>query len=82
MARVILPGEIADQFAGGARELDVTGETIRQVIRGLEKLYPGIGAILETRMSVAIDGEFIQDAFLEPVGPDSEVCFLPVISGG
>ena len=32
--------------------------------------------------AVSIDGEIIQDPFLEPVGPDSEVHFLPQIGGG
>jgi hypothetical protein len=33
-------------------------------------------------VAVAIDGEIYSDPLLEPVGPQSEVHFLPAISGG
>ena len=32
--------------------------------------------------AVAIDTEIYQDWFVEPIGPDSEVRFLPAIEGG
>jgi hypothetical protein len=33
-------------------------------------------------MAVAIDGEIIEDPLLEPIRPESEIHFLPRISGG
>jgi hypothetical protein len=47
----------------------------------LEERYPGLREALG-RAAVAIDGQIFQDAFLEPIGRDSEVFFLPRIEGG
>jgi hypothetical protein len=33
-------------------------------------------------MAVAIDGEIHQDAWTSPIGPKSEVYFIPKIGGG
>ena len=82
MARVILTPTFASLYAGGRTEHEVPGETIRQLVRALEAQYPGVGDRLTNGVAVAIDGEIYQNAFLEPVRPDSEVCFFPPIEGG
>ena len=81
MAHVSLTASFASLYAGGKAEHEVPGTTIRQLVRALEERYPGIGEKL-SHGAVAIDGEIHQNAFLEPVGPDSEVCFMPPIEGG
>jgi hypothetical protein len=48
----------------------------------LDEKFPGLKSILGEGMAVAIDGTIFQDFFLEEVGPDAEVCFLPAIEGG
>lgn len=55
---------------------------MRSLVRELDGRFPGIGAALGDGMAVAIDGQIFQDYFLEEVGPNSEVCFLPAIEGG
>jgi molybdopterin converting factor small subunit len=82
VAHVILMPSLARKFAGGRAEHEIEGLTIRQLIRGLEQRYPGIGERLEHGVAVAIDGEIHQNALLEAVRPDSEVCFIPAIEGG
>ena len=82
MATVILNREIARQFTDGAAEIDVVSDNIRAVIRELDARFPGVGAVLRHDMAVAIDGEIYQDVLLEPVGPNSEVAFIPAIEGG
>jgi hypothetical protein len=82
MARVILSRALAKTFAEGRIEHEVPGLSVRHLIRGLDERFPGIAARLETGVAVAIDGEIHQNAFLEPVRPDSEVCFIPAIEGG
>ena len=82
MARVILTASFASLYAGGRAEHEVPGQTIRQLVRALDEQYPGMGERLSNGVAVAIDGEIYQNAFLEPVGPDSEVCFFPPIEGG
>jgi molybdopterin synthase sulfur carrier subunit len=82
VATVILNREIARQFTDGATEIDVASDNIRAVIRELDARFPGVGAVLRHDMAVAIDGEIYQDVLLEPVGPNSEVAFIPAIEGG
>ncbi|MEN3975882.1 MoaD/ThiS family protein [Emcibacter sp. SYSU 3D8] len=83
MAKVVLPGDLGRRFAGGEVEIRVEGDNVRRLIRALEERYPGIAEVLESdAMAVAIDGVVYQDAFLEEVGAESEVYFLPAIRGG
>ena len=82
MANVIINREIARQYTDWQTEIEVTSDNIRAVIRELDERFPGVGQVLRTDMAVAIDGEIYQHVLLEPVGPDSEVAFIPAIEGG
>jgi molybdopterin converting factor small subunit len=82
MPDVVLNLEIARRYTSGEARLKVEGDTIRALINALDAEFPGIGAVLRTDMAVAIDSLIYQDADLEPVKPDSEVCFIPAIEGG
>ena len=82
MANVIINREIARQYTDGQTEIEVTSDNIRAVIRELDARFPGVGQVLRNDMAVAIDGEIYQHVLLEPVGPDSEVAFIPAIEGG
>lgn len=81
MARVVLPRALA-VLADGATELVVEGDTVRAVLRALEARYPGIGEPIEQEMAVAVDGEILSDPWLEPVGRDTELHFVPRLQGG
>jgi molybdopterin synthase sulfur carrier subunit len=81
MARVVLSGSLVT-LAGGRTALDVPAANVRQLMRALEAQYPALGPELRSGMAIAIDGEIVQDALLEPLGPDTEVHFLPAIGGG
>lgn len=63
-------------------ELEIDAPDVRSLIRALEERFPGIGPHIEENMSIAIDGDIIQEPLLERIGPDSEVHFLPPIAGG
>ena len=52
------------------------------LVAALEARFPGFSQSLEAGMAVAIDGEIYQTPLLEPISPDSEVHFLPLIGGG
>lgn len=83
MARVVLTPEVSRQFTSGVSELDVPGDSVRGLLRELDKRFPGLGKVLDAGgMAVAIDGDIHQDALLESVGPDSEVVFMPALRGG
>lgn len=68
-------------FAEQTRELDLSADNYRELVRKLDARWPGIGEQIE-RFAVAIDGHIYQDAFLEALQPDSEVYFMPKIEGG
>jgi len=82
MARVILTRSFADLYARGQVEHDVPGLRVRHLVQALEERFPGIGPRLSDGVAVAIDGVIHQNAFLEEVDLDSEVCFMPAIEGG
>ena len=80
MARVVFPDHLL-AATGGQREVAVIAENYRELADKLEQIWPGIGERL-AKSAVAIDGQIYQDAFLEPIEPDSEVFFMPRIEGG
>ncbi len=69
-------------------QVEVGGETVRQVIEALETRYPGFkervceGDRIRPGLAVAIDGEISPEGLRKKVLPDSEVHFLPAIGGG
>ena len=83
MARIILTDSLSKQFTDGNSDFDIVAPSVRSLIRELDNRYPGLGTqISDGTLSVAIDGDIYQDAFLEELKPDSEVAFLPKIGGG
>ena len=83
MARIILTDSLSKQFTGGDNEFEIVASSVRSLIRELNNLYPGLGTqVSDGTLSVAIDGDIYQDAFLEELKPESEVAFLPKIGGG
>jgi len=82
MPHVVAMGVDVAQFTGGAKSFDVAAGTVGAMIRELDARYPGLGEYVDRRMAVAIDGEIFQDAHLQAIGPESEVCLIPKIGGG
>ena len=87
MAIVWVPSLMRD-LTGGQETIEVPGNTVGQVIARLDSAYPGIrdrlcreGQIVST-VAVHIDGRAASLGMLEPVTPQSEIQFLPAISGG
>ncbi len=81
MAHVIFPHSLAGQV-GDIRELEIPASNVRELLRELERRYPGIERSIIDEMSIAIDGEIFSDPFLEPIAPESEVHFLARLRGG
>ncbi len=83
MVKVILAsGGSCHQFTGGKTEFEVEATTFRQLVRELDREYPGLGGQVEESMAVAIDGEIYQDAYHAPLKPGSEIVLIPKIGGG
>ena len=87
MAIVYVPTMLLP-LTGGVKQVSLAAANVRQVVNGLEELYPGIKERLvadnqlRPSLSVAIDGEIARMGLLERVGENSEVHFVPAISGG
>jgi hypothetical protein len=80
MAKIVFPDHLL-QHTAGERELEVTVDSVRGLLQMLEERWPGSRKALE-KCALAIDGQIYQDAFLEPLGADSEVFFMQRIEGG
>ena len=87
MATVFIPSMLRP-LTGDHDALDVSGATVREVVENLVERYPDLrGRLLADgqlpgNISVAIDGEVSTLGLLDELGPDSEVHFVPAISGG
>ncbi len=87
MAVVWIPSLLRD-LTGGQETVTVAGSTVRQVIEALDRTYPGIkdrlcdANGLRSGIAVAVDTQIAGLGLRQPVGENSEVHFLPAISGG
>lgn len=87
MAVVWIPPLIRP-LTDGKSQVEVEGENVRAIVDALEARYPGVAAriIDEERirpgLSVAVDGTVGNKGLREPVGPNSEVHFVPAMTGG
>jgi molybdopterin synthase sulfur carrier subunit len=86
MALVFIPAMLQNLTAG-VTQVHIAGRTVRDIINTLEERFPGIkdrllqGGELRPDIAVAVDGEMALDLF-ERVRDESEVHFIPPISGG
>jgi molybdopterin converting factor small subunit len=86
MAHVFIPPMLQELTAGTAH-VHIEGRTVRDVLNRLEERFPGIKARLlqdgdiRPDVAIAVDGEVAFD-ITERVEADSEIHFIPPISGG
>ena len=87
MPTVWIPSLMRD-LTGGVTTVQVEGATVRQVIAALEARFPGIqdrlveGDRLRRALTVSVDGEVTRYGLRAAVTEQSEVHFLPAVSGG
>lgn len=87
LARVFIPTQIRD-LTDGREIVDVTGSTVREVIDGLESVYPGTRARLckddqlRSGLMIAIDSSIAPSGLRTRIAADAEIHFLPAIGGG
>lgn len=87
MATVWIPA-LLRELTHGHETVIVPGANVRQVIDHLEHRYPGIrdqlcdGDQLHAGIAVAVDTQIARLGLMQPVSEQSEVHFLPAISGG
>lgn len=87
MPRAFIPPQLRDLTAGRA-QVDVAGQTVREVVAELERQFPGIderlcrAGELSPSLQVSIDGLLSRRGLDAKVLAESEVHFLPVFGGG
>ena len=87
MAEVWIP-PMMQKRTGEKQQVQIPGTTVRQIVNNLEKEFPGIrehlcdGDEISPGIAVIIDGATTNLGMLEHVREDSEIHFLPAISGG
>jgi molybdopterin synthase sulfur carrier subunit len=82
-ARVVLSSGFSRRYTGGAREFDIEATTMRDVLKELERRYPGIHDHLVEETTVAIDGEIHDEpAYFQKVRDGCEIFFIPKLEGG
>lgn len=75
-------------LTNGAEKVTVLGTTLREVLDNLDKAYPGLkerlceGGRITPTITVVVDGEMGVEGLHHPIREQSEIHFLPVISGG
>jgi molybdopterin synthase sulfur carrier subunit len=87
MATIWIPSLLHD-LTDGRDTVTANGATVRELIAALDVLYPGMqgrlcdGDTLRPGLAVVVDSQVAPLGLGQPVGPHSEVHFLPAISGG
>ncbi|HEV3021192.1 MAG TPA: MoaD/ThiS family protein [Pirellulales bacterium] len=87
MPRVFIPAAWRD-LTGGVAEVWLDGDSLEQVVAGLEERFPGIagrlcdGGRIASGLAVSIDGAIASRGLRSSVTPECEIHFLPAIGGG
>ncbi len=87
MATVHIPPQLRD-LTGGAREVEVVGETLRRVVEELETRFPGFAGRVTQEgrvtpgLAFSIDHVVASRGLLSRVEENSVIHIVPGITGG
>jgi molybdopterin synthase sulfur carrier subunit len=87
MATVWIPS-LLRTLTGGLSEVQVEGETVREVIDHLDQKYPGVKERLvgedrlKPNIALVVDGVSSRQGLRHRLTENSEVHFVPAMSGG
>ena len=87
MVDVWIPALLQD-LTRGQQRVQIAGETVRSVIDQLDLQFPGIkarlmdGNQLRSGIAVVVDGEISSLRLRQRLTENSEVHFMPALSGG
>ena len=76
------------KLTGGRDRVTVSGKNLREAVADLDRQFPGIASQLmengdiKASIAVSIDGEVGTNGVLDAIRENSEIYFLPQISGG
>ena len=87
MAEIILPASLVQLFPGAAKRVQVEAGSVRDVIDGLDRRWPGMrnrlcapGPAIRRHIRIFVDSE--PSSLETPVAATSEVQVVPALSGG
>ncbi len=87
MATVHLPASLVRLFPGAAQRVELSAESVREVVKQLDQRWPGMwervcdaGPEIRRHLNVFVDGE--RAGLDTPVGAASEVRIMTAVSGG
>jgi molybdopterin synthase sulfur carrier subunit len=80
--RVVLANSLSRQYTGGETKFEVEASRVRDILRALDDLFPGIREHLEEETAVSIDGMIYDDGYLQEVTVATEVFFIPKLDAG
>ena len=81
MATVFFADEM-QQYTGGRRKIEIEAGDYRRALSELSCKFPELTSELYDKFSVAIDGAIIHTPLLEKFQSNSELVFIPKLSGG
>ena len=81
MLKVCLSGPVK-AAADGAASVSISAATIRELLRELIELYPGMQNQLDDGIAVSVNGEIFRDSWSEEIPEGAEIFLLPRIQGG
>ena len=76
------------EVTGGTEKVTVEAANVREAIRALEGLYPGlVGLLIQNDhlgkgIAIAVDGRIVRRGLYEPLQSDSEIHFIPALGAG
>ena len=85
---VVFVPSLMQKLCNGEQKLVIEGTNLRQVIDNLDLQYTGCkdrlveNGKIKPNISVAVDGEITPLGMIQKVSSNSEIHFLPAISGG
>ena len=79
---MVLAHSLSRQYTDGQTEYVIEANRVRDILRALDDLHPGIREHLEEETAVSIDGMIYDDAYLQEVSENTEVFFIPKLDAG
>jgi len=70
------------RFTDGHDVIEVEAKNIGDILKGVSKAYPALKEIIDSGISVSVDGRIISSGVTEPVNQNSEVFLLQQLKGG
>ena len=70
------------RFTDGHDVIEVEAKNIGDILKGVSKDYPALKEIIDSGVSVSVDGRIISSGVTEPVNQNSEVFLLQQLKGG